>query len=116
MNKEETAMAKYIDVDALKKEIDGKNRPEINDGSDEVECLCKCIRTAPAVDVAPVKNGKWVHLGGGEWCCSCCGFVIGTDGSWEHPMGETRCNDYCCKCGAKMEGANENYTDNAKTS
>ena len=43
MNKEETAMAKYIDVDALKKEIDGKNRPEINDGSDEVEWLCKCI-------------------------------------------------------------------------
>lgn len=40
-------MAKYIDVDALKKEIDGKNRPEINDGSDEVEWLCKCIRTAP---------------------------------------------------------------------
>lgn len=38
----------------------------------------------PAADVAPVVHGvhgRWAHLGGDEWCCSACGFVITTEGS-----------------------------------
>ncbi len=35
-------MAKYIDVDRLKSEINGANRPEINSGS-EAAWLCECI-------------------------------------------------------------------------
>lgn len=53
----------------------------------------------PAADVAPVAYGRWVHLGGDEWCCSACGFVISTEGSWEKPT-----KKYCEDCGAKMEG------------
>lgn len=53
----------------------------------------------PAVDVAPVVHGRWVHLGGDEWCCSACGFVISTEGSWEKPT-----KKYCEDCGAKMDG------------
>ena len=47
------------------------------------------------------KTGKWVHLGGDEWCCDKCGFVITTEGSWEHPhdIGAK----YCQNCGAKTE-------------
>lgn len=50
-----------------------------------------------------VKHGKWVHLGGDEWCCSVCGEVIFTEGSWEKPD-----KKYCNECGAKMDGKEEN--------
>ena len=50
-------------------------------------------------DIAPVTRGQWMHLGGDEWCCSVCGFVITTEGSWDKPT-----KKYCEDCGAKMEG------------
>lgn len=57
---------------------------------------------APAdIVVAPVVHGRWMHLGGDEWCCSACGFVITTEGSWDKPAKK------CCEdCGAKMDGGN----------
>ena len=36
------------------------------------------IEALPAADVAPGVYGRWEHLGGDEWCCSACGFVITT--------------------------------------
>ena len=57
------------------------------------------INEIPTADVAPVTHGRWVHLGGDEWCCSACGFVISTEGSWDKPT-----KKYCEDCGAKMEG------------
>ena len=56
------------------------------------------VRNAPAVDAEVVRHGRWVHLGGDEWCCPVCGEVIHTEGSWEKPT----CN-YCPNCGAKMD-------------
>lgn len=52
-------------------------------------------------EFAPVVHGRWVHLGGDEWCCSACGNVIHTEGSWEKPD-----ENYCSNCGAKMDGGN----------
>lgn len=62
------------------------------------------IDKEPAADVAPVRHGEWWHLGGDEWCCTNCGNVIHTEGSWERPE-----KKYCDECGAKMmkEEANE---------
>lgn len=64
--------------------------------------LCKAVASvfdsAPAADVAPVVHGRWAHLGGDEWCCSVCGFVITTEGSWDKPT-----KKYCEDCGAKMD-------------
>lgn len=57
------------------------------------------IEALPAADVAPVVRGRWEHLGGDEWCCSACGFVITTEGSWDKPT-----KKYCEDCGAKMDG------------
>lgn len=54
--------------------------------------------TRPA-DVAPVVRTRWAHLGGDEWCCPVCGFVITTEGSWDKPT-----KKYCEDCGAKMDG------------
>lgn len=53
----------------------------------------------PAADVAPVVRTRWAHLGGDEWCCPVCGFVITTEGSWDKPT-----KKYCEDCGAKMDG------------
>lgn len=56
---------------------------------------------ATAADVAPVVRGRWEHLGGDEWCCSACGCVITTEGSWDKPTRK------CCEdCGEKMDGGN----------
>lgn len=56
------------------------------------------INEIPSEDVVLETRGRWVHLGGDEWCCSACGFVISTEGSWEKPT-----KKYCEDCGAKME-------------
>lgn len=60
---------------------------------------CKIINQFPAADVAPVRHGRWAHLGGDEWCCTECGYVIFTEGSWEQPD-----ENYCPACGARMDG------------
>ena len=60
------------------------------------------IERLPAADVAPVVYTRWAHLGGDEWCCPVCGFVITTEGSWDKPT-----KKYCEDCGAKMDGGNE---------
>lgn len=57
----------------------------------------------PAADVAPVVHTRWAHLGGDEWCCPVCGFVITTEGSWDKPT-----KKYCEDCGAKMDGGADN--------
>lgn len=43
------------------------------------------------------RRGRWEHSWGDEWCCSACGHVITTEGSWERPW-----QKYCEECGAKM--------------
>ena len=60
------------------------------------------IDDIPAADVAPVVRTRWAHLGGDEWCCPVCGFVITTEGSWDKPT-----KKYCEDCGAKMDGGAE---------
>ena len=61
--------------------------------------IIELINNQPTVDAIPTVYGRWVHLGGDEWCCSVCGFVITTEGSWDKPT-----KKYCEDCGAKMNG------------
>lgn len=68
------------------------------DGSDGAMAM-EIVASPPAADVAPVMHGRWAHLGGDEWCCSVCGFVLTTEGSWDKPT-----KKYCEDCGAKMDG------------
>lgn len=87
-------MAECIERDALLKKL-------ITCGAicEFGECL---IKQFPAADVAPVVHTRWAHLGGDEWCCPVCGFVITTEGSWDKPTKK------CCEdCGAKMDGCKE---------
>lgn len=43
------------------------------------------------------KKAEWQHIGGDEWCCTACGSVVHTEGSWENPT-----DHYCSECGAEM--------------
>lgn len=64
------------------------------------------VSDAPAADVAPMVRTLWAHLGGDEWCCPVCGFVITTEGSWDKPT-----KKYCEDCGAKMDGGDNDEAD-----
>lgn len=85
-------MAEYVD----REEYCEKHCRCSNKYCDKESCP---IWKAPAADVAPVVHGRWAHLGGDEWCCPVCGFVITTEGSWDKPT-----KKYCEDCGAKMDG------------
>lgn len=95
-------MAEYIDKNATVSILEAMSR------STDCECIKKRLEKAakrvgaiPTANVAPVIYGRWAHLGGDEWCCSACGFVITTEGSWDRPT-----KKYCEDCGAKMDGGN----------
>lgn len=97
-------MAEYIDKNATVGILEAMSR------SADCECIKKRLEKAakrvgaiPAANVAPVIYGRWVHLGGDEWYCSACGFVITTEGSWDKPT-----KKYCGDCGAKMDGGDSN--------
>ena len=74
--------------------------------ADAYNDLAEDFYRIPAADVAPVVHGRWAHLGGDEWCCSACGFVITTEGSWDKPT-----KKYCEDCGAKMDGGADHEAD-----
>ena len=68
--------------------------------------IIDALENIPAADVAPVVHTRWEHLGGDEWCCPVCGFVIATEGSWDKPT-----KKYCEDCGAKMDGGDSDAAD-----
>lgn len=109
-------MDEYIDKEAFKKSVEERYcKPCKAEGKDHNGCWCRacwvddmlddvdCFQPA---DVAPVVRGRWAHLGGDEWCCSACGFVITTEGSWDKPT-----KKYCEDCGAKMAGGDNDAAD-----
>ena len=97
-------MAKYIEWETLLAHL--RKCKETSMGSSLTAAVITAIQyfveKMPAADVAPVVHGRWTHLGGDEWCCPVCGFVITTEGSWDKPT-----KKYCEDCGAKMDGRGE---------
>ena len=77
-------MPRLIDADELKNLRDKYIRGEVQ-FDDEYDLIDKC----PTIDAMPIVHGQWTHLGGDEWCCSACGFVISTEGSWDKPTKNT---------------------------
>lgn len=87
-------MAEYIEREAAIRVVNGQSSLTMTRSS-----LIDSISKLPAADVAPVVRTSWAHLGGDEWCCPVCGFVLTTEGSWDKPT-----KKYCEDCGAKMNG------------
>lgn len=109
-------MAEYIKRETFLKDIEERYcLPCKEAGKDHNGFICHAcwvdamrvdVIDAPAADVAPVVHGRWAHLGGDEWCCSACGFVITTEGSWDKPT-----KKYCEDCGARMDGDDDAKAD-----
>ena len=79
-------MDEYIKRAAAVKAVLRERKPENSVAQNrKLSIIQHELLTMPAADVAPVVHGRWAHLGGDEWCCSVCGFVITTDGSWDKP-------------------------------
>ena len=101
-------MPRCIDADSLQAQLERKKVGVANQRYTEGwnDCMMRVksmVSKAPTIGTMPVVHGRWVHLGGDEWCCSACGFVITTEGSWDKPT-----KKYCEDCGAKMDGGTEN--------
>lgn len=87
--------------DYIKRE-DALDMFDIASSEDE---LLSLINNLPAADVRKNVQGEWKHLGGDEWACSECGYVISTEGSWEHPH---ECGAlFCENCGADVRKRGE---------
>lgn len=84
-------MSKYIDVDELIRKI---NEHECYSCDPEVSRICELINDAPILDVEPVRHGRWIK----HYEC-CDAFVCSECGT---PSIVTQ--NYCCNCGAKMDG------------
>jgi hypothetical protein len=78
-----------------------KHLDSLAEGYTEAAHIIKHI--SPTVDAVPVVHSRWAHIGGDEWCCPVCGFIITTEGSWDKPT-----KKYCEDCGAKMDGGTDN--------
>ncbi len=77
----------------------------------DLESICSYTRLRELAEAdkegrMPAVRALWAHLGGDEWCCSACGFVITTEGSWDKPI-----KKYCEDCGAKMDGGDNDEAD-----
>ena len=66
--------------------------------------LCNAVASvfdnAPAADVAPVRRGRWAHLGGEVGCCPGWGFVLTTEGRWDKPT-KKNCEGWGARLGGK---------------
>lgn len=85
----------YIERKAVMKIIDDRS---LDTNNNAIDIIRSAVRKLPDADAVPVSHGHWAHLGGDEWCCSNCGFIIATEGSWEHPE-----RKFCENCGAKID-------------
>ena len=110
-------MSRYIDADALKKEVEDsmeRNPQESGESGNlrsnhrvEHKHFMRLICSQPTADVEPVRHAHWVGIEYDSYAdgntvyykyeCSECGSEIST----EDPP------EYCCDCGAKMDGETE---------
>ena len=88
-------------VEALKLSMMGKAISEIAEFNGLPIDRLRELAEADKDGRVAVVHGRWGHLGGDEWLCTACGFVITTEGSWDKPT-----KKYCEDCGAKMDGGN----------
>lgn len=88
-------MARYIDADALTERI-------WREAVDTREKIAKIIANEPAVDVAPVRHGRWEpYVESLRWRCSECGSFIDID-PIDEIIGKSLPN-FCPQCGALMD-------------
>lgn len=98
-------MDDYIKREAVFQIISDAPRLYLNDVI-RADTIRQAVKKLPAADVRENVRGEWKNIGGDEWCCVFCGYIISTEGSWEHPLEVGKC--FCSNCGADMR-KEENY-------
>ena len=98
-------MAKYVNVDTVHKSLKSLcNKYKISFGyhyGGFGEEIAKLTSQLPAVDVAPIKHGKWLktsnprHENEQFYMCSNC--------DWRCSCNDDLDYNYCPNCGAKMD-------------
>ena len=98
---------RLIDADALKEKISEAHFKTYGNAM-------KCIMEAPTVDAVPVVHGLWETANDGTHFCSNCGCDApytwdDIDRNFMDSADDVpdRISDYCYKCGAKMDGGND---------
>lgn len=88
-------MARYIDADELREDIDNYDFTEYTDYSNVIDM----IDDAPTADVELVRHGRWIATNDeNKKRCSECDVIHLIA---QYPHGNA---NYCPKCGAKMDG------------
>ena len=100
-------MAEYINREAIMKFPIRKDHCDKEHANGHfingIESVLEYVENLPAVDVAPVRYGRWIDapLYGNKNCrCSECGSWNSIEASWRGVIMQK----YCPNCGAKMEG------------
>ncbi len=89
-------MAEYIDRNKI---YEAYEKTQQKGGPWNFEGL---IGSIPAADVAPVRHGQWIMMGGKRFCSECKERACVTrdmEDFWY-----TKDTAYCPNCGAKMDG------------
>ena len=95
-------MARYIDADELRDEVDSTLNWNTNNEYNMYSDVMDMIDNAPTEDVQPVVHAKWFLDGDSsiedEKCyrCSNCKAVLEEDYKWHN-------HNYCYHCGARMD-------------
>lgn len=99
------AGSEYIDKAVAVNILNAKADMGVCSGAEKhFAAAAKMIELLPAVDVAPVRHGRWEYCPDSEewanaYLCSICEGHALTDGDYRHEL-----TDYCPHCGAKMDG------------
>ena len=67
-----------------------------------LEYCRQIIEIQPTIDAQPVRHGRWNYRHEDDWCyCSVCGVKAISF------YGDCRETDYCPRCGARMDGGEQ---------
>lgn len=94
---------RLINAEELKHILNSSKYYGTKAGNAFADMITECTTIEVRQPLQEVKHAHWAHLGGDEWCCTNCGDVISTEGSWDKPT--RKC---CSNCGADMR---EDKTD-----
>ena len=101
-------MAEYISKEAVLKHLNECKEDPLFDPDMARICFAISIfiEKMQAADVQPVNHGRWIHIRGCWWQCSNC------ENNLIYTMsdrGRTEKHRYCSKCGARMDGEQNDF-------
>ena len=107
-------MSDYVSREAAIEKIRMAGCTDCGGSSDTICGFCdfdnaiRLIKRLPAADVEPVRNGRWVNMGGFPACSECGCSPAVYEPKPNNPQGFP---EWCYGCGSKMDLEDENHDD-----